>query len=316
MIFARHAAAALLLAALATPALPQGRQPNLPQLLSPRVITAMPAAKPAKIVRYGEGDRQFAELYLPQSNDADARLPVVVLIHGGCWRKDVGGIEMLRPAATAFMEKGYAVWSIGYRRIDEEGGGFPGTYQDVGAAIDALRDAAEEHRLDLGRLVLFGHSAGGHLALWAAGRHKLPESSPLYRENGLKPRGVVTVGAIPSLGKWQPLVDSACGSGTIASLTPATEAEEPTADDLRFAETSPERLLPFGVETVLLHGVFDNIAFPAIGLDFAQDARRAGDRSEVQIAPVAGHFEPIAPNTPAFAQARAAVDRLTGQTAR
>ena len=302
---AAAAAAALLGAAIASPLLAQAKQPDLPRLMTPRSVASLPAAQPDEVIRYGEAPSQLVELFLPRrAADAAEPLPVVVMVHGGCWRKDVAGPELLRAAAGAFVDKGFAVWSIGYRRIDEEGGGYPGTYQDVGQALDLIRDHAEARKLDLNRVVLYGHSAGGHLALWAAGRAKLPADSPLKTENPFKPNGVVSVGGFGSLKKWQAEVNNSCGADTVQKLAPGE-------DDSRFADTSPELLLPTGVPLVMLHGVYDSVAFPYIGLDHVQDARRAGELSEVQLAPVAGHFEVIAPGTPAFAQALAAITRFT-----
>ncbi|MCG2840382.1 alpha/beta fold hydrolase [Sandaracinobacter sp. RS1-74] len=300
----RIPAAALLLSLPAAPLFAQAKLPELPRLMQPRAVMSIPAAAPTESIRYGEAPSQQVELFLPRAAQADGRHPVVVMVHGGCWRKDVAGPELLRPAAAAFLEKGFAVWSIGYRRVDEEGGGYPGTYQDVAQAIDLLREHAEARQLDLTRTVLFGHSAGGHLALWAAGRSKLPAASPLRVDNPLKPRGVVSVGGFGSLKKWQGEIGINCGPDIVQKLAPGD-------GDARFADTSPEQLLPSGVRTILLHGVFDGVASPATGLDHAQDARRAGDLAEIQIAPVAGHFDVIAPGTAAFAQALAAVERLS-----
>jgi acetyl esterase/lipase len=297
--------AALLIAAPLLPAAAQIKPVELPRLMTARTVAAIPAAAPADIIRYGEAPSQQVELFLPRPDPAapDALRPVVAMVHGGCWQKSVAGPELLRAAAAAFTEKGYAVWSIGYRRIDEEGGGYPGTYVDVGQALDLLRDHAEARKLDLDRVVLFGHSAGGHLALWAAGRAKLPAESPLRVEKPLKPRGVVSVGGFGSLKDWEKEIRLVCGDDTVPRLAPGDT-------DARFADTSPDRLLPLGVASVMLHGVFDPVAYPAMGLDFAQAARKAGDKSDVQIAPVSGHFEVIAPGTAAFAQALAAIERL------
>ncbi len=286
--------------------------PDLPRLMNPRAVMSLPAAAPTETISYGEAPSQKVELFLPQPNpeSPDALRPVVVLIHGGCWQQKVAGMELVRPAAGAFLEKGFAVWSITYRRIDEEGGGYPGTFEDVGKAIDSLRDHAEAKKLDLNRVVFWGHSAGGHLALWAGGRHKLPADSPLRTEKPLRPRGVVSVGGFGSLQKWEAEIRTICGADTVPKLAPPTTADgaERTADQ-RFADTSPDRLLPTGVPAVMLHGVFDYVAFPAMGLDHAQDGRKAGDRVDIQVAPVAGHFEVIAPGTAAFAQGVAAVER-------
>lgn len=286
------------------PAMPPG-MPELPRLLNLRSVLALPAAAAAEIISYGTAASQQIELFLPAASpDAPgAARPVVVLIHGDCWQQKASGMELVRPAAGAFLEKGYAVWSISYRRIDEEGGGYPGTFQDVGAAIDALRDHAEAKKLDLNRVVLWGHSAGGHLALWAAARHKLPAESPLRSERPLRPRGVVSVGGFGSLQQWETEIQAVCGADTVLKLAPGQT-------DARFADTSPDRLLPAGVPAVMLHGVFDHVAFPAVGLSHAQDGRKAGDRVDIQLAPVAGHFEVIAPGTAAFAQGLSAVERF------
>lgn len=299
---------------LSAPLLAQsGKTPELPRLMNPRSVMSLPAAAPSETIAYGDAPSQKIEIFLPPPNaeNPDALRPVVVLVHGGCWQQKVAGIELVRAAAGAFLEKGFAVWSITYRRVDEEGGGYPDTFEDVGKAIDTLRDHAEAKKLDLNRVVLWGHSAGGHLALWAAGRHKLPADSPLRTDNPVRPRGVVSVGGFGSLQKWENEIRLICGADTVPKLAPATTADgaDRTADQ-RFADTSPDRLLPTGVPAVMLHGVFDYVAFPAMGLDHAQDGRKAGDRVDIQIAPVAGHFEVIAPGTAAFAQGLAAVERF------
>lgn len=299
---------ALTAALVATPAAHAQLKPaDLPRLMTARSILSLPAAAPAETLRYGEADSQVVELFLPRTRVSDDPLPVVVLVHGGCWRQTVAGRELVRPAAGAFLERGFAVWSIGYRRVDEEGGGYPGTFTDVGRAIDLLRDEAGARNLDLSRVVFWGHSAGAHLALWAAARHRLPEASPLRTDNPLRPRGVVSVGGLGSLKAWEPQIRLACGAETVARLAPGDEPE-------RFADTSPDLLLPAGVPVVMLHGVYDGVAYPAMGLAYAEAARRAGDRADVQPAPVAGHFEPIAPGTPAFAQGLAAVEALARQS--
>lgn len=298
-------AAALLLSAAALPLAAQSKLPDLPRLMTQRSVSSLPAAAPSETIAYGEAPSQKIEFFKPKPNveNPDALHPVVVLVHGGCWMQSVAGPELMRAAAGAFVDKGYAVWSVGYRRIDEEGGGYPGTYQDVAKAIDTLAEQAEANKLDLGRVVFFGHSAGSHLALWAAGRAKLPAGSPLASEKPLKPRGVVSVGGIGSLKNWEREINLLCGADTVAKLAPG-EGEQ------RFADTSPDLLMPTGVPVVMLHGVFDSAAYPAVGLDFVQQGRKAGDATEIQIAPVTGHFEVIAPGTPAFAQAVAAVERF------
>lgn len=283
--------------------------PPLPQLMTARMITPMPAAKPTEVISYGAHPSQVAELFMPAAKPA-AKLPVVILIHGGCFRNAAAGFTWVRPAATALAEKGYAVWSIDYREADEDGGGYPGTYQDVAKAIDLIREQQAERNLDLDRVVMFGHSAGGQMALWAAGRGNIPTSSPLYVENPLKPRGVLSFGGYGNLARFATDIFSRCGAELMEKMLPPATAGATPDTDPRYADTSPDRLLPTGVSTVLLHGVFDSFAPPSVGLFYVEGARKAGDRSEIEVAPVAGHFEGIAPGTAMFAQAVAAIDRL------
>jgi pimeloyl-ACP methyl ester carboxylesterase len=102
---------------------------------------------------------------------------------------------------------------------------------------------------------------------------------------------------------WEKEIRLVCGDQTVPLLAPGEE-------ESRFADTSPDMLLPTGVPIVMLHGVFDQVAYPAMGLDHVRAARTAGDRADVLVAPVTGHFEPIAPGTPAFSQVLAAIERL------
>ncbi len=321
--------AALAFAAFATPAATQLAPGQLPTLMDLRGVGARPQAAPAEILRYGEAPSQIVELFLPKVAAEPGKLPVVVVLHGGCWRKDIAGPELMRAAAGAFLEKGFAVWSVGYRRVDEDGGGWPGTFADVAAAIDLIRDHAEARNLDTTRIVAYGHSAGGHLALWAAGRHKLPAASPLKVDSPQKLRGVVSVGGLNNIQQWERQIDAVCGDASVALLTKAraAPAAAPEGESVpltesaatgpmlearasQFADTNPAALMPIGVPIILLHGIYDRVSPPAIGLTYAQEARKAGDRAEIQLAPNAGHFEPIAPGSRAFEQVLEAVEKL------
>jgi acetyl esterase/lipase len=88
---------------------------------------------------------------------------------------------------------GIASWSIEYRRLGQPGGGWPGTYLDVGRAIDHLRELATPSQLDPNRVVVLAHSAGGHLTMWAGIRPRIPSSSPLFVPKPLRIRGVINL---------------------------------------------------------------------------------------------------------------------------
>src|ERR1700678_3386874 len=119
-----------------------------------------------RTVPYGPSRVQVGDLYLPDA----PRPPVVCLLHGGYWRMPYGR-RYIAPVALDLVSRGFAVWSLEYRRVGGVGGGWPGTLQDVGAGIDHLATlAAEGVDVDLARVTAIGHSAGGQLALWCAQR--------------------------------------------------------------------------------------------------------------------------------------------------
>ena len=124
-------------------------------------VLALPQEIPDAVSMYGEASRQFGELWVPGESE---EAPVVVLIHGGCWQ-NAFGIDHARPMAAALSEEGYLVWAIEYRRIGDPGGGWPGTFTDVAAAIDHLPVMLENAGITAGKTIFMGHSAGGQLAL-------------------------------------------------------------------------------------------------------------------------------------------------------
>lgn len=120
------------------------------------------------MLSYGEDPNQYGELSLPAPDNGR---PLVVLIHGGFWREQ-WKLDLMRPLAADLNERGYPTWNIEYRRVGESGGGYPNTLLDVAAAIDHMHHRHSPH------LALIGHSAGGHLALWAAARVALDSNAP------------------------------------------------------------------------------------------------------------------------------------------
>ncbi|HEU4844238.1 MAG TPA: alpha/beta hydrolase [Burkholderiaceae bacterium] len=243
-------------------------------------------------VDYGSGPSQFAELFLPPG---DGPFPVVALIHGGCWTVQYGGITQMRNLATDLAQQGMAVWSIEYRCHDQPGGGYPGMYQDVAQALDALRTLAAPQRLDLARVVLVGHSAGGHLAQWAAARGRLPRSSPLFADHPLPVPVVISLGGLADLRNEAALIQCSCERDT-AQLAGQPSAARPDV----FADTSPAELLPCGVRTVLIHGEFDTISPLRAGEYYARRAQAAGDAAQVIVLPGASHFDEVSAGSPCW----------------
>ena len=169
--------------------------------------------------------------------------------------------------AADLRDRGYAVWNLEYRRIGHPGGGYPGTFRDIAAGVDHLRTIAAPHSLDLRRVALAGHSAGGHLALWAAARDRLPAESPLRTARPLPIRGVVSLAGIADLDAYRQTGPDACGGpSTIDDLV---GVQEPGGRNV-LADTSPPVLLPLGDRQVVISGALDAIVPPLLA-EFGPD---------------------------------------------
>jgi acetyl esterase/lipase len=276
-----------------------------PQFLTPPDVLRL-KSKPADHRRaYGQGALQFGELRLPRGAGPH---PVVILIHGGCWVKSYADLRYTSPLADALRDAGFATWNVEYRGIDEEGGGWPGTFNDVANATDFVRVLASTYPLDLARVIALGHSAGGQLALWAAARHRLPKSSPLYSDHPLPLRGVVALAALGDLRAFLEYEEGSCGDSVVEQLLGGSPAEVPE----RYAEGSPAELLPCGVEQVLVSAALDPIVPVQLGEAYQEAARRAGDPVQHVVVPGAGHHEFASPASPTWAAVLRSSRRLVG----
>ena len=171
--------------------------------------------------------------------------------------------------------RGWAAWNVEYRRLGEAGGGRPGTLEDVAAAIDHL---AGLPGLDLTRAVAIGHSAGGHLAAWAAGRDDA--CVPLAG-------AVAQAGVLDLRRAWELRLSD----GVVGDFLGGT-------DDARFADASPIERLPIGVPLLLTHGGRDDDVPPEISERYAAAARAAGDPCELVLLPAEDHYGHLDPANP------------------
>jgi len=219
--------------------------------------------------------------------------PLVVFLHGGFWRAAFDRTHT-GPLATALAAAGFAVCVPEFRRTGQRGGGWPGTFDDVAAAVDALpalvRDAAGAGRVSDEPALLAGHSAGGHLALWAAGRHRLPPEVS-WRATGPRGRGVVALAAVSDMAACHAL---GLGGGAAAALLGGSPGRHPD----RYRVADPVTLLPLGRPVRLVHGSADDRVPCAMSRDFAVRARAAGDDAVLDELPGAGHFDVIDPLSP------------------
>lgn len=259
---------------------------------------------PSVRVGYGSERSQFARLHLPAGSVS--ALPVAVVMHGGYWTVGYGA-ELGTPLAVDLANRGIAAWNLEYRRIGGDGG-WPATFADAAAGLDALATGGQQAaggRLDLARVVAVGHSAGGHLAGWLAGRARLPAGAP-GATPGVRLRGVVSQAGVLDL------VDAAAqglGGGAVLQLLGGGPASHPD----RYAQASPIALLPFGIPVVCVHGAVDGIVPIRQSERFVSAAVAAGDHAELYRLPGVDHFALIDPSTAAWAACRSAVDRLLGR---
>ena len=254
------------------------------------VALALAAAPADHRIPYGPEPLQFGLLRLPAGAGPH---PIAVVIHGGCW-SSAYGLDLMAPASDALRRAGIATWTIEYRRVGDPGGGWRGTFEDVARGIDHVNALARSFPLDTSRVVLVGHSAGGHLALWAAARRNLPAASPLRAAHPLRLRGVVGLGGIADLRAYGAAAGG-CNQG-VARLLGGTAAEVPE----RYAEADPIELLPLRVPVRLVQGGRDGIVPATQGVAFAAEARRTGDDARVRTVAGAGHFDLIDPSAPAW----------------
>lgn len=234
--------------------------------------------------RYGAGRTQVGELSLPAGAGPH---PVVVLLHGGFWHAMFGPGLMSKLAADLATE-GFASWNLDFRGIGG-GGGWPATFDDVAAGIDAL---AGIDGIDLTRVTVVGHSAGGQLALWAAARPGLPAGAP-----GSTP--AVRVAAAVALAGVVDLVDAdrrGIGAGAVAHLLGGRFDDVPE----RYRLASPIERLPLGVPQLLVHGVRDRHVPVDMSESYAEAARRAGDQVELAVRQDVGHMDLIDPRSPGW----------------
>ncbi|WP_405870724.1 MULTISPECIES: alpha/beta hydrolase [unclassified Streptomyces] len=260
---------------------------------------AHPAVDPDSTAAYGDHPDQLIDFYAPRVDVSPGGLaPLVVVLHGGAWRAAYDR-RHISPFADFLARRGFAVASVEYRRgsaIPAQGGGggplagrWPETFDDVAAALDALPALVREAlpQCDPRRMVITGHSAGGHLALWAAARHLLPDDAPWRLDRPAPLRGVVALAPIADFEVADKL--NVC-SGAARQLL---------GGDEKFAErrpyADPSLLLPSGIATTLVQGRTDVDVPQAVAESYADAAAKAGEVVGFTLLEDVGHFPLIDP---------------------
>ncbi len=235
-----------------------------------------------RTIQYGPEPDQEADLVLPQTPHP----PVVCLLHGGFWRMPHGRDQM-GAIAEDLAARGFAVWNLEYRRLGNPEAGWPATMEDAAAGIDFLGQLGQDGApLDLARVAVAGHSAGGHLALWAAG--KGPDGTPHLKR--IRLRAVIGLAPITDLAE---ACHRGLGGNAVAELIGGVPGQVPE----RFASASPIEMVPLGVRQIILHGTEDAVVPVDWSRRYAAAAAKAGDTVELIELPGAGHMEVLDPGS-------------------
>jgi acetyl esterase/lipase len=253
-----------------------------------------------RTVKYGPLPEQEGDLWLPER----AHPPVVCLLHGGFWRMPYGR-DQLDGVARDLAGRGFAAWNLEYRRLGAAGSGWPGTFDDVALGIDRLAGlVADGVGLDLERVAVCGHSAGGHLALWSAARGR--GSAQPGARGGVRIAAVVGQAPLADLERCDAL---RLGGTAVRELLGGAPEEVPE----RYRAASPRALLPLGVPQLLLHGGADGAVPVEISREYCRAARAAGDEVELVELPGLGHMDFLDPASAAHAALRSFLEvRLDG----
>ena len=249
------------------------------------ILNETPPPADVKIA-YGKDPNQFGELRLPKGDKFKKPYPVVVVLHGGCWMAEYG-LGYMGHVSADLTAHGMATWNLEYRRVGNAGGGWPGTLEDVIAGIQHLSELAQKYPLDLQRVIVIGHSAGGHLALLAGAQ----------RQRGVTIRGVVSLAGITDLRR----TGTACDANVTMLIKDNTAA---------YDNASPLKLLPLGVKQIVVQGEDDKIIPKVMATSYATAAQAKGDDVRLVLIEKAGHFEVVDPQAVAWGIVREQILRL------
>ena len=263
--------------------------------MSAEALLDFPSPAPDHTIPYGSDPLQFGELRLPEG---DGPFPLIVFIHGGCWMAEYD-IEHSRKLAAQFPVEGIASWSLEYRRVGNAGGGWPGTFDDIAAAYGQLETLGETHSLDLDRVILGGHSAGGHLALWLARRI---EDEP--RAGLIRPLGVLGLAPAADL---EFLVDQGTCDDAARKLMGGTPEEYPE----RYQQGSLAQRAPMYTPQIAIVGKYDE-TWREVGVRYAMNAAKNGAPIRLTEAVESGHFEMIDPDSSTWPLVLTAAKALLG----
>jgi acetyl esterase/lipase len=238
---------------------------------------------------YGQDPNQFVDVRFPVGKGPH---PIVFFIHGGYWRAKYD-LTYAGHLCHALKKIGVATWNIEYRRVGNPGGGWPGTFEDIRSAYHALREHKNDSiaHLDLKKLCVAGHSAGGHLALCLAAF----EPSVTH---------VLSLAGVLDLRRaWELHLSNDAAAAFLGG--------SPTEVPDHYREASPaERSIPQAAQK-LIHGTTDDSVPYEISQSYAAKKKKIGEHVDLITLQNIGHFEIVDPGSSVWKQVENAFISLT-----
>lgn len=253
---------------------------------SEEILTKKPPAPDFRLW-YGSDRNQFVDVRLPPGKGL---YPIVVFIHGGYWRAKYD-LTYAGHLCHALQQAGIASWNVEYRRVGQAGGGWPGTFEDIRSAFRFLHNGKKAARnLDLGRVCVAGHSAGGQLALCLAAHEKSIT------------RAISLAGVLDLRRAWELHLSNDAAAEFLGG-SPAQVPEH-------YREASPAELRIQAVQK-LVHGTADEDVPYEISQSYAERKKKSGENVELLALPKTGHFEIVDPGSAVWDRVQGIFTALT-----
>lgn len=251
-----------------------------------------------------DDDQNWADLFVPSGEHQDDSIPLVVLIHGGAWKSEIGA-DVFVTFARRLAERGLAVYNLEYRRVGA-GGGWPTTFSDVAAALDFIPNVKKAHpELDIDDVVVAGHSAGGQLAMWSGTRHEL-ENNEVGAKPKFSPEHVISLAG--------PLdMRTAVKMGDMNIVTALDGMPNEVPD--RYRMVDPIQNIDPDIPTIAMNGDKDRIVPAILSQNYVKAAKKAGATSSFVMIPGGNHVSIVDVNNPQFMTVLETINRAAQKAA-